>query len=75
MAVKLDRPGISRFDPDIEHSSVGSRWQAWREELDYYIAAANITSDKLKRNLFLYLAGPRTLKISKHCQNQEKKEH
>ena len=65
MAAKLDLPGISRFDPDVEHSSIGPRWQAWREELDYYIAAANITNDKQKRNLLLHLAGPKVQNIFK----------
>ena len=71
MAAKLDLPGISRFDPDIKHSSIGPRWQAWREELDYYIAAVNITDDKLKRNLLLHLAGTKVQKIFKTLREPE----
>ena len=71
MAAKLDLPGISRFDPDVEHSSIGPRWQAWREELDYYIAAANITNDKQKRNLLLHLEGPKVQKIFKTLPEPE----
>ena len=66
MAAKLDLPGISRFDPDVEHSSIGPRWQAWREELGYYIAAAKIKNDKQKRNPLLHLAGPKVQKFLKH---------
>ena len=71
MAAKLDLPDISRFDPAVDHSSIGPRWQAWREELDYYIAAANITNDKQKRNILLHLAGPKVQKIFKTLREPE----
>ena len=76
MAAKLDLPGISHIDPDIKHSYIGPGWQAWREELDYFIAAANITNDKQKMNLLLHHAGPKVWKIfKKHCMNLRKKGH
>ena len=75
MAAKLDLLGISRFDPDVEYSSAGPRWQAWREELNYYIAAANITNDKHERNLLLHLAGPKSRTFLKHCVNLRKRGH
>ena len=71
MAAKFDLSGISRFDPDVEHSSIEPIWQAWKEELDYYIAAANITNDKQKRNLLLHLAGPKVQKIFKTLREPE----
>ena len=74
MAAKLDLPGISCFDLDVEHSSTGPRWQAWREKLDYYITATNITNDKQKRNLLLHLAEPNVQKIFKTlCEPAEER--
>ena len=53
---------------------IGTGWQAWREEFDYFIAAANITNDKQKMNLLLHHAGPEVWKIfKKHCMNLRKK--
>ena len=75
MSAKLDLPGISRFDPDVEQSSIGPKWQTWREELDYYIAAANITNDKQKRTYFFILQDLNSRKFLKHCMNLRKKGH
>ena len=66
MATKLDLPGISRFDPDVEHSSVGPRCQAWREELNYYIATAILQMISRKETYFFIL---QDLKSRKFFQN------
>ena len=73
MAAKLDLPGISHIDPDIKHSYIGPGWQAWRE-LDYFIAAANITNDKQKMNLLLHHAGPKVWKIFKKTLHEPEEE-
>lgn len=65
MAKALNLTPPLPFDADQSISSVGQRWKEWRERFDMYLVAANITDDKQKRAVLLYVAGPSVQKIFK----------
>ncbi len=44
-------------------ASVAPKWKVWVEDFKTYVVANDITSNKRKRALLLYLAGPRVREI------------
>ena len=66
MAIPLPSlPAIPQFEAQSDPSSLGPRWTAWRERLDFYIAAAGIKDDGQKRATLLHLAGESVQKVFK----------
>ena len=48
-------PAIEAFP--VQGSAVSQRWSSWKQRLEYYLAAANITDTKQRRALLLHLSG------------------
>lgn len=65
MASSLNLPAIPPFDANSEPTSIGVRWKEWRDQFDFYAAAADIKDKKQKRALLLHLSGPTVQKVFK----------
>ena len=65
MATNLHLPAIPQFDATSEPSTIAIRWKEWREQFDFYIAAAAIENTAQKRALLLHLGGPTVQKVFK----------
>ena len=73
MAAKFDLMPMQPFDPDREPNTSAEQWKKWTRRFQTYLIAANVTDNKQKRALLLYMAGPRIMDILTRYLKQGKR--
>jgi len=61
--MSLQLPGIEKFKPNSEPTSVAQRWKRWVKSFEYFIIASGISNDNRKKAMLLHLAGRETQDI------------